>query len=610
MSFQEKKQFRILVAVVVGIFLILILRLWYLQIINTDGFRTQSEENRTRYVLIPAERGPLFDRNGDLLVENRPSFNILALRQEVGDREELFSALAKLMGVEAAELEKNWQHSKALPPYIPVLLAEDVGWDTMEKIEENTVTLPGILVEPQPMRAYPHGVMAAHLLGYLGQVTEKELRSPGFEDYYPGAYVGKSGLEKVLDPYLRGSPGEHRIEVDVKGKMLRVLKTREPKPGNRVFLTIRKDLQEAAEKAFGDQAGAAVALDIHSGEVLAMVSRPGFNPAHFARGIRGEEWKKILTDSRHPLQNKAIKGQYPPGSTFKIVTALAALKAGTATPETVVYCPGSVKYGNRRFRCWKRGGHGWTDIRKAVKESCDVYFYKVGYELGIDQLSETAKNLGLGARTGIDLDGEKKGLMPDRDWKWKRFGEKWYDGETVNASIGQGFVLATPIQLAVMTAAVANGGKVMKPYVVSRVEHWSGQKLLENEPTVVREVKFEKRHLKAVSEGLEAAVNERKGTAWTSRLEGVRIAGKTGTAQVVKLKEKLGKNTAEEDIPYRFRDHALFVAYAPVEAPEIAVAVVVEHGSHGGSVAAPITQAIFSHYFGIEVPDEETPPGG
>jgi penicillin-binding protein 2 len=341
-----------------------------------------------------------------------------------------------------------------------------------------------------------------------------------------------------------------------------------------------------------------------------MVSRPGFNPAHFARGIKGEEWKKIIMDSRHPLQNKAIKGQYPPGSTFKIVTALSALQAGIANTETVVYCPGSFTMGNRRFRCWKRGGHGWTDMRKALKESCDVYFYKVGYELGIDILSETAVSLGLGDRTGIDLDGEKKGLMPDRDWKWRRFGEKWYDGETVNASIGQGFVLATPIQLAVMTAAVANNGKVMKPYVVSRVEHWSGEKLLENVPTVVNKIGLDSKHLHAVFKGLEAAVNERKGTAWTSRLEKIRIAGKTGTAQVVKLKEKLDKNKDEEDIPYNLRDHALFVACAPAEKPEIAVAVVVEHGSHGGSVAAPITQAIFSHYFGVEVPEKETLPGG
>ena len=608
MSFQEKKQFRILVAVVVGIFAILLLRLWYLQIINTDNFRTQSEENRTRYVRIPAERGPVFDRNGELLVENRPSFNILALRQDIGDREKLFDSLAAIMGIEVVELEKNWQQAKALPPYIPVLLAEDVDREVMEKIEENGVSLPGVLVETQPMRAYPNEAMAAHLLGYLGQITEEELRSPGFDEYYPGSYVGKSGLEKVLDGYLRGTPGEHRIEVDVKGKKLRILKTRESKPGNRVFLTIRKDLQKAAEEAFGDNAGAAVALNIHTGEVLAMVSRPGFNPAVFARGIRGEEWKKILMDSRHPLQNKAIKGQYPPGSTFKIVTALAALKAGIATTETVVYCPGSVNFGNRRFRCWKRGGHGWTDLRKALRESCDVYFYKVGYELGIDQLSETAKNLGLGSLTGIDLDGEKKGLMPDREWKWKRFGEKWYDGETVNAAIGQGFVLATPIQLAVMTAAVANGGKVMKPYVVSRVEHWTGQTLLENVPIVLNEIVFDKEDLKAVSQGLEAAVNERKGTAWNSRLADIHIAGKTGTAQVVKLKEKQGKNKDEEDIPYRFRDHALFVAFAPAEAPELAVAVVVEHGSHGGSVAAPITQAIFSHYFGVEIPVQETSP--
>ncbi len=594
-----KNRFLLLSLAAIVVFLLLVLRLWYLQIISGDRYLALSEKNRIRYVPIAAPRGPIYDRHGQLLVDNRPAFGVSVLRQEVEDKDQLLERLSNYLGQDSEDLEKRWQVGRRFPRYRPVPLADDISRDVLEVVQENSVDLPGVLTEVRPMRSYPFGEMAAHLFGYLGEITERELQQAEARGYRPGEYVGKSGLERKLEDWIRGEAGERLVEVDVKGKELRVLKTREPVPGRKVFLTLDRDLQLAAEKAFGDHAGSVVVIDVHSGEMLAMVSRPSFNPAVFARGITGKEWVALLQNTRHPLQNKAIKGQYPPGSTFKIVTALAALKSGAATANTTVNCTGSFPLGNRAFRCWKKYGHGKTDLKKALKESCDVWFYQVSLELGIDNLSKMAKELGMGEPLGVALEWEKGGLIPTRQWKKKRFKTGWYNGETVIASIGQGYVLATPLQLAVMTAAVANGGKVMRPQVVRRIEDLGGKLLEEAVPETLNTVSFPKAQLQAVRRGLEAVVNEPGGTAWAHRLEGLRSAGKTGTAQVVKLKKDKDKLDKEE-IAYRLRDHALYVGYAPIDNPQIALSVVVEHGGSGSRAAAPIAQAIFAHYFDIE----------
>lgn len=594
-----KNRFLIFSLAAVGIFLVLLCRLWYLQVIKVERYTQLSEKNRIRYLPVAAPRGPVYDRAGRLLVDSRPAFDVAAMRQDVADKDLLLGRLAHYLGTDSEALQQRWQAGKRFPAYRPVSLAEDVGRETMERVQENSVDLPGVLTEVRPVRAYPYADSAAHLLGYLGGVTERELQELEGEGYRSGDYIGKSGMEGLLESELRGHEGQLRLEVDVKGKELRQLRVREPLPGNRVFLSLDRDLQLAAEEAFGDQAGGAVALDVRTGEVLAMVSRPAFNPALFARGISGPEWIGLLQDTRHPLQDKAIKGQYPPASTFKIVVALAALEAEVATPATVVDCQGSFSLGGRDFRCWKKKGHGRTDLKKALRESCDVWFYRVGLDLGIDRLSRMALDLGMGKPTGFALEGEKGGLVPTRQWKRKRFGAPWYDGETVIASIGQGFVLATPLQLAVMTAAVANGGTVLRPQVVKKIVDWEGEVLRSFEPEVVNTVAFRPQSLAAVRRGLEAVVSEPHGTGWASRLPGVEVAGKTGTAQVVRRKED-DEEEAEEQEPYRFRDHALFVAYAPADAPQLAVAVVVEHGRHGGSAAAPIARAVFESYFNLE----------
>ncbi|WP_083558429.1 penicillin-binding protein 2 [Syntrophotalea acetylenica] len=589
------------------VFLLLLLRLWQLQVISDEHYRNLSEKNRTRYIPIAAQRGRVFDRDGQLLADNRPAFDVAVLRQEVDDPGMLLDRLSGFLSVDREELHKRWEAGKRLPRYRPIPLAWDVDRDTLEKIMENAVNLPGVLMETRPVRSFPLGPLAPHFLGYLGEITEKELGAPEFEGYHAGDVIGKAGLEKNLEPILAGTDGERRVEVDVKGKSMRILKTLDPQPGSEVVLTLQASLQQVAEQAFGEQAGAAVVLDVHTGEILAIASQPAFDPAQFARGLTAKEWRELQNNPLNPLQNRAISGQYPPGSIFKIVTALAALKAGGASADTRVFCKGSSKVGNHTFRCWKRSGHGTTDLHKALKESCDVWFYEVSQKVGIDRIAAMARDLGLGRTYGLPFEMEKAGLIPDKAWKMKRFGTSWYRGETLNAAIGQGYILTTPLQLAVMTAAVANGGTLYRPHIVKSTQDPAKRIVRHTQPEILHRVFLPPAHLAAVRQGLEAVVNEPGGTAWSSRLEALPFAGKTGTAQVVKLRDGVRD---ENLIPYRFRDHALFSAYAPADKPRIAVAVVVEHGSHGSSAAAPIARAIIAHYFGLDktpVPPQSQP---
>ncbi len=586
--------------IVVGIFSVLALRLWYLQILGVDHYRELSERNRIRYVAIQAPRGTIFDRHGTLLVDNRPAFTVSVLRQDVGDRERVFATLGDLLDVDVEQLEERWRAGQGLPRYRPLPLLEDIGRQAMEKVQENSVNLPGILVEVKPIRAYPYGEMAAHLFGYLGEVSEQELKQSDFAGYRSGEMVGKTALESMFEDRLRGAAGQKRIEVNVKGRELRQVTTRNPLPGQRLYLTIDATLQQAAETALGDNAGAIVALDVNNGEVLAFVSRPTFNPAWFARGIKSEEWRELINNPRHPMTNKVLRGQYPPGSTFKMVVALAALEAGTATPATRVQCNGRFKLSSSyEYRCWKKRGHGSVDLHKAIKESCDVWFYTVGLETGIDRIASAAYRLGLGKKTGFPFGRERSGLIPTKAWKKKRFGTSWYKGETVISAIGQGFVLATPLQLASMAAALANGGTVWKPQIVQKIVDLAGGTDWVLKPEKLTETAWSEESLRAVRGAMESVVNDVGGTAWRSRLKQVRFAGKTGTAQVIKRKsdEEERKRDKGDVIPYQNRDHALFVSYAPTDNPQIAVAVVVEHGGHGSSAAAPIAKAMYKAYF-------------
>lgn len=598
-----RRRFALFSVAVALVFLLLALRLWYLQVISYEVYQERSIRNRTRMLALEAPRGPIFDRDGELLVDNRPSFRISVMRQEVVDQDALLPRLAELLEVDLAVLEERWRAGERFPVYRPVPLATDVSRETMERIQEHSVELPGVLTEVRPVRDYLEKGSAAHLIGYLGEITEDELGSERFSGFQAGDYVGKTALEREYENYLKGEKGRRLVEVDVKGKLLRQLQAEPARPGNKLYLTISRELQRSADKAFGGQSGAAVALDVQTGEVLAMVSRPTFNPALFARGIAGDEWLGLLRDKRYPLQNKVIAGQYAPASTFKMIVALAALREGLVTPKRIVNCRGSFELGGARFRCWKKVGHGHTDLKKALRESCDVWFYQVGLELGIDKLSAAAKEFGLGAKVGYPLPGEKPGVIPSQEWKRARFNKPWYAGETVIASIGQGFVLATPLQLAVMTAALANGGMVLQPQLIRRIEDWQGTSLLQPQPELIRQVSYPPAAWEAIVDGMVAVVNEPKGTGRVARLEDFAVAGKTGTSQVVRRKsDEEEELDSEGEVPYRLRPHALFVAYAPVDNPQIAVAVVVEHGQHGGSAAGPIARAIIERYQRLQEP--------
>ncbi len=600
-----QRRFLFYSAVAATVFLLLLLRLWYLQVISYEDLQERSIRNRTRVLSLDAPRGPIFDRHGVLLVDNRPSFQISVMRQDVENRTQLFERLSPLLDIEISALESRWQKGKRFPIYRPVVLAEDVPREIMERVQEHSVDLPGVLTEVRPVRDYLEHGSAAHLIGYLGEITEDELRDERFSQYRGGDFVGKTALERTFDTYLRGEKGRRLVEVDVQGKLLRQLQVKPPRPGNKIYLTLDRELQRAADAAFGSQSGAAIALDVKTGEVLAMVSRPTFNPAWFAKGIAGDEWNILVHDNRHPLQNKVIAGQYPPGSTFKVVVALAALREGIAGTKRIVDCKGDFVVGGSRYRCWKKRGHGLTDLAKALRESYDVWFYQVGLELGIDKLSAAAKEFGLGSPVGYPLPGERSGLIPTREWKRQRYNKPWYAGETVIASIGQGFVLATPMQLVVMMAAIANDGKVLKPQVVRQIEDWDGNLLLQPEPKVVRQIDYSPKIWKAVQDGLVAVVNTPRGTGRAAYLENVVVAGKTGTSQVVRRRsdeeEELDK---DGKIPYRFRPHALFVAYAPAAKPEIAIAVVVEHGQSGGRAAGPIAKQIIQRYIELKGQEE------
>ncbi|MDA3903787.1 MAG: penicillin-binding protein 2 [Desulfuromusa sp.] len=596
-----QRRFLFYSAAAATVFLLLLLRLWYLQIIGYEDFQERSVRNRTRILALEAPRGPIFDRNGLLLVDNRPSFKISVMRQDVENRFLLFERLAPLLDVEISELEFRWQQGRRFPIYRPVPLAEDVSREIMERVQEHGVDLPGVLTEVRPVRDDLEHGSAAHLTGYLGEITEAELQSGDFNNYSGGDYVGKTAVERTFDPYLRGEKGQRLVEVDVQGKLLRQLKVEPPRPGNKIYLTLDRDLQRATDDAFGSQSGAAIVLDVNTGEVLAMASRPTFNPALFARGIASEDWRELVQDSRHPLQNKVIAGQYPPGSTFKMVVALAALRAGTISTTQRIDCDGAFEVGGSRYRCWKKSGHGFSDLKKALRESCDVWFYKVGLELGIDKLSAAAKEFGLGFPVGYPMPGERSGVIPTQEWKHQHYNKPWYAGETVITSIGQGFVLATPMQLAVMMAAIANSGKVLKPQVIRQIEDWEGHLLLQANPEVVRQINYSTEAWKAVQDGLVAVVNEPRGTGRAAYLEDVLVAGKTGTSQVIRRKSDEEEELDEKgETPYRFRPHALFLAYAPAEKPEIAIAVVVEHGRSGGSAAGPIVKQIIQRYMELQ----------
>ena len=444
-----------------------------------------------------------------------------------------------------------------------------------------------------------------HVVGYIGEINEKELEeTETYPDTIQGDLIGKSGIERTFNLFLSGKPGGKQIEVNAYGRELQTLSQKNPFSGNNVMLTVNLHIQLIAEEAMGDKSGAIVAVDPRNGHILAMVSHPGYNPNLFAGGISSKDWTLLVKNPGKPLQNKTVQSTYAPGSTFNAMMAGALLQNRKISSGSAAYCGGSVSLANTIKRCWKHGGHGYVNVKQALEQSCNVFFYRGGLDLGIDELARYAKSYGFGQKTGIELPNEEPGLIPTQEWKKETIGDRWYPSETMDAAIGQGFVSVTPIQLAMMTAAIANGGTLYKPMLVKKISEPNGRVIQEFEPTVVRQIPIEPKYLKVVREGMRMVVNGEKGTARGSKLKTFEFAGKTGTAQVVKLQKG-----NQENLPEKFRDHGWFICFAPIEKPEIAMAILVEHGMGGAKAAAPMAKYIFERLYTPQDVVVEQKPG-
>jgi len=603
-SFSVRKKIKVYVVLVVISFLVVLMRVWYLQILKGEDFMGQSEENRIRKISLPDYRGTIKDRHGKTIVNIRPSFSLYVTPE---DAENLSSSLEILSGLIEIDEGKVRDDILQSPSFKDVLMKRDISRKEVAYIEENKMLLPGIRIKVEPIRSYVHKNFASHILGYLGEVSKVELKNPKFGRYEQGDMIGKNGLEKIYEFDLRGQKGFKEIEVDVSGRELKMLRKLSPKTGNSLVLTLDNRVQEKLEKLMDGVSeenpteGSAVVMKVQSGEIIAMASKPSFDPNFLATGISRKKWKSLIRDEKTPLQNRAIDGQYPPASTYKLITAYAALSEKVIEPEETIFCPGQFPLGKRNYRCWKKKGHGHMNLHDALVQSCDVYFYTLGHKLGIDNLAKYANKLGLGEITGIELKGEKPGLVPSRLWKKKVKNEIWFPGETISASIGQGYNLVTPLQSVSMISAIASGGLLVRPHLVKRIEDFNGSLIKEFFPEVKQNIEIDPEVLKHLKEGLRGVVHDMRGTGHRARLKNITVSGKTGTAQVVGMKES-EEDEPEEEIPYAHRDHAWFVAFAPYEKPEVAISIIIEHGGHGGETAAPIAKKVLETYFNYYPP--------
>lgn len=577
------------------VFSALIGRLYYLQFVKTGEYQTLAEDNRVKLQLIPPPRGSLLDKDGRKLAINQKNFRMLVEFNSLEELEHTLRGAASHIGINGKLIESALKEARTRRFSPPVLIKEHLNWEEVAKLEFHTPELPGLVIDTGQMRHYPLGEKASHLIGHIGAVSQDELdgqpllRLPDFK-------IGKAGVEKMLEQELRGKAGVKHVEVNVHGLPVRELSSAPSESGSDIRLTIDARLQEFAANRLQGQSGAAVVMDVHSGGLLALVSIPGFDPNRFSVGITTDYWKELNADKKNPLLNKAIAGQYPPGSVFKMLVGLAGLEAGIIAAGSGVFCPGHFFLGSHQFNCWKPEGHGYMTIRSAIAHSCDTFFYTIAQRLGIDPIARMARLLGLGEVTSLGLPGEKPGLIPDKAWKLKRYKQPWQGGDTINVGIGQGYVLATPLQLAVMTARLASGYAVAPRIILQKTDYEAFERL---------KIKPEK--LRLIQEGMTDVVNSPGGTAYGRRItnENYAMAGKTGTSQVRKI---LIRGQRQEDLPWEYRHHALFVGYAPLHEPRYATAVLVEHGGGGASAAAPVAHDILLQAQLLKAADEKNPP--
>jgi len=564
-------------------------RMYQLQVIESDKYKTLADENRINLRLLPPPRGTIVDRYGRALAGNQENYRVTLVAEPVSDINTMLDTLSGIISLEDYERHRILREVRRRRGFVPVTVRENLDWRDVSRIEVNAPDLPGLSIEVGQSRQYPFAEDFAHVLGYVSAVSEKEATGDPLLEL-PGFKVGKNGVERVFDLDLRGKAGNTQVEVNAVGRVIRELSRQEGQPGADLRLTIDRDLQKlAADRLKEEKSASAVVLDVHNGDVLALSSVPGYDPNEFVTGLSTKTWRRLINDPYAPLTNKAISGLYAPGSTFKMVVALAALEARIVEPDHQVFCRGHTQLGNARFHCWKRHGHGWQDMYDAHQNSCDVYFYDIAKRIGIDRIAEMATRLGMGAKTGIDLPSEKGGVIPTRAWKKALIGTAWQQGETLISGIGQGFILTTPLQLAIMTARIANGDKAVVPRLI-RPADTDGK---EEEP-VFKDLGISKRALDVVREGMNRVTNVQRGTAYRARIseEGMEMSGKTGTAQVRRISkaERDTRVLKNHERPWRERDHALFVGYAPSNNPRYAVSVVVEHGGGGSTVAAPVAR--------------------
>jgi penicillin-binding protein 2 len=589
---EDTKIFTYINVAVVIAFALIFSRLLYLQIIKGDDFRNLSENNRIRIQEVPAPRGILYDREGIPLVDSFPAFDVSVFRQDIRKPEALIKPLSRALLLEPQKLEARLVAARELPPSQPIKLKTNIGREELAMVETHRLDLPGVMVDVVIRRNYPYGPMASHLIGYLGEVNQDELEREEYSGHKVGYMVGKYGVEQRFELDLMGESGGRQIEVNALGRKMRVLGSVEPNPGNNLYLTLDLELQKAAEEAMAGKNGAVVAMDPQSGDIFALVSKPDFDPNLFSRGISSENWKSIINNPARPLQNRATQGQYPPGSVFKIIMALAALEEKVITPDTAFHCSGALNFGNRDYHCWKKEGHGRVDLRRALVESCDVYFYQVGLRLGVDRIAKYANAVGLGKLTGYPLGQEKAGLIPTSSWKMKRFRVPWQAGETLSTAIGQGFNLTTPFQMACSLSALFNGGRYFQPRIVQSVRAPHGEVIQEFSPSILKNIHMTPEHVEFIREALWGVVNAPGGTGSRARVQGFDVAGKTGTSQVIGKRE--GRSDASSP---EFQDHAWFACFAPAQNPEITVVAFVEHGGGGGAVAAPVAKKVIENYY-------------
>lgn len=590
-----KRRVNIATLVILFFVMILVVRLWYLQILRGPDYVKLSENNRIRMQWINAPRGNIWDRKGREIITNRPFFNVTWVREDAPNPDVVLKKMAVILNVDISELLERIREGQDYPRYVPIRLKEDIDWKTLVYIENHRYDLPGIRIEVLPSRKYIHNNLASHMIGYLGRINPKELEDEKNLNYQPNDLIGKLGIEKLYEEKLRGEKGQRYVEVDVQGFEQREIAVHEPLSGNDIKLTIDLDIQKAAEKALESKGGAVIVMEVNTGRLLAFASSPPLELEEFVGGISQKAWDKMQQNEMHPFINKTIQGQYPPASTYKMVTALAGLSEGVINQDTIYYCAGSMMLHGRRYHCWKRSGHGAVSLIEALAQSCDVYFYQVGLKVGVNALAKYGRSLGFGAQTGINLEHEKSGLLPTTEWKLKQRNEGWQEGETMSTSIGQGFNLATPLQVCQMTATIANNGIRYRPQIIESILDESGAVTEKFEPIEDGRMLGDPKSLGLLKAGMLAVVNGDHGTAKIVRLDGITVAGKTGTAQVVRLAKY--KNVPEEDVPYKYRDHAWFTCYAPAEKPEIAVTVLIEHGLHGSSGAGPVAKVVLESYF-------------